>query len=106
MEFCPKCGSVLVSKKEKEKTFLACRRCGYKLTHYKPLEVSESVEPTPLDSVVIVKENKEILPKAKEICPKCGNQEALWWMQQTRSSDEAPTLFFKCTKCRYSWREY
>ena len=60
----------------------------------------------PLDEVVIIEEKREALPKIRIICPKCGNKEAVWWMQQTRSTDEPPTLFFRCTKCKHSWREY
>ena len=45
-------------------------------------------------------------PTTNVICPKCGHGKAEWWLQQTRSADEAETRFFKCLKCRYTWREY
>ena len=106
MHFCPKCGLVCVSKKEKGKTILVCRKCGYKIKDYKPIEIKEEVKKDPLDEIVIIEEKKEALPKIRLICPKCSNKEAVWWMQQTRSTDEPPTLFFRCTKCRHSWREY
>ena len=106
MQFCPKCGLVCVSRKEKNKTILVCRKCGHKIKDYKPIEIKEEVKKDPLDEVVIIEEKKEVLPKIRIICPKCSNKEAVWWMQQTRSSDEPPTLFFRCTKCRHSWREY
>jgi len=106
MQFCPKCGLVCVSKREKDKTILVCRKCGYKIKDYKPIEISEEIEKKPLDDVVLIEEKKEALPKIRLICPKCGNKEAVWWMVQTRSTDEPPTLFFRCVKCKYSWREY
>lgn len=106
MQFCPKCGLVCVSKKEKNKTILVCRKCGYKIKDYKPIEIKEEVKKDPLDEVVIIEEKREALPKIRIVCPKCGNKESVWWMQQTRSTDEPPTLFFRCTKCRHSWREY
>lgn len=106
MEFCEKCSSVLVTKKANGKIILVCKKCGFKLTKYKPLEISEKVNKQPLDDVIIIEKNEETLPKTKAVCPKCGNREAFWWMQQTRSADEAPTLFLRCTKCKYSWREY
>ncbi|MCK4973458.1 MAG: transcription factor S, partial [Candidatus Heimdallarchaeota archaeon] len=28
------------------------------------------------------------------------------WMVQTRSADESPTRFFRCTACGETWREY
>ncbi|MBL7206846.1 MAG: transcription factor S [Candidatus Aenigmarchaeota archaeon] len=106
MDFCEKCGSILVSKEEKNKIILYCKKCGFKTKDYKPLEISENVEKKPLDDVVVIEENEESLPKTKVVCPKCGNMEAAWWLQQTRSIDEAPTLFLRCLKCRHSWREY
>lgn len=106
MNFCNKCGTVMISKEEKGKTFLVCRKCGHKMKDYKPLEIAETVSKKPLDDVIIIEKNEEALPKTKTICPKCGNKEAVWWLQQTRSADEAPTLFLRCTSCKYSWREY
>lgn len=47
MNFCEKCGSVLVSKKEKGRTVLVCRKCGFRLEDYKPLEISEDVNKKP-----------------------------------------------------------
>ena len=106
MNFCEKCGSVLVPKKEKGRTVLVCKKCGFRLEDYKPLEISEDVDKNPLDDVIIIEKKEEALPKTKTVCPKCGNKEAVWWIQQTRSTDEAPTLFLRCTKCKHSWREY
>ncbi|MEK6870559.1 MAG: zinc ribbon domain-containing protein, partial [Thermoproteota archaeon] len=39
-------------------------------------------------------------------CEKCGNDEAVWWMLQTRSADEPTTQFYRCSKCRHTWRNY
>ncbi|MFX1428047.1 MAG: hypothetical protein ACFFBE_16460 [Promethearchaeota archaeon] len=41
----------------------------------------------------------------KNICPKCQHKEAETWQIQIRSSDEPSTHFFRCVKCKYSWRE-
>lgn len=106
MEFCEQCGSVLVTKREGSKNVLACRKCGYKLKEYEPMKITETMEKNPLDEVIVIEKNEEALPKTKTVCPKCANREAVWWVQQTRSADEAPTLFLRCTKCKHSWREY
>ena len=106
MEFCDKCGLVLVAQREGKKNVLMCRKCGYKMKDYKPMEITERVEKSPLDQVIVIEKNEEALPKTKTTCPKCNNKEAYWWIQQTRSADEAPTLFLRCAKCRHSWREY
>jgi DNA-directed RNA polymerase subunit M len=39
-----------------------------------------------------------------EICSKCGNRQARWWIVQTDSADEPSTQFFRCTKCNHTWR--
>lgn len=108
MDFCPKCGSILLSKRMENKLVLECRKCGYKknLKTYKPLKIIEKIEKNPLDDVIILEKNEEALPSTKTECPKCGYNEAFWWMRQMRSADEAPTVFFRCKKCKHSWREY
>ncbi|MDP6459515.1 MAG: transcription factor S, partial [Candidatus Hydrothermarchaeota archaeon] len=29
-----------------------------------------------------------------------------WWLLQTRKADESETRFYRCTKCKFTWREY
>lgn len=106
MKFCSKCGLVMVYKKSGGKTYMACRKCGHKIKDYKPMKISEKVFKKPMDDVVIIEGNAESLPRTRTECPKCSHVEAVWWIQQTRSADEAPTLFLRCVKCRHSWREY
>ncbi|MFW5847182.1 MAG: transcription factor S [Nanoarchaeota archaeon] len=101
MEFCPKCGAVLVKK---TKNF-GCPRCNYstkdkvKLTSSEKSKGHEEVN-------VISEKDQQTLPIIDEKCKKCGNEGAYFWTVQTRASDEAETKFFKCTKCGHSWREY
>ncbi|MGB0725129.1 MAG: RPA12/RPB9/RPC11 RNA polymerase family protein, partial [Nitrosopumilus sp.] len=51
-------------------------------------------------------EGEESHPTIKIDCEKCGHDEAIWWMLQTRSADEPTTQFYRCTKCQYTWRNY
>ena len=106
MDFCDKCGSVMVSKTEKTKVILVCRKCGTKTYDYKPLEIEEQVEKKPSDEIIFLEKDDDSLPKTKSVCPKCKHKEAGWWLQQTRSIDEARTLFLRCTSCKHTWREY
>jgi transcription factor S len=97
MEFCPKCGSMLMSK--------SCGKCNYVADSEVKLETSESVEVA--KEVAVVKDGEnDVNPKVEIECPKCKHNEASFWTKQTRSSDEAETKFYKCTKCKYTWREY
>ena len=103
--FCPKCGSILLPKKEGNKKILACS-CGYKGNTADVTKITESVAKKGKDVEVIDKEKPNIFPKTKAECEKCGNKVAYYWTQQTRGADEPETRFFKCTKCNYTWREY
>lgn len=105
MKFCPKCGRILIPEKIKGKSYLVCKKCGYKEESKRKLVIVSGYKEESKE-VVVAGENKESLPIADVICPKCGNQKAYWFMQQTRSADEPPTIFYKCTKCGYSWRSY
>lgn len=99
----------MIVEKKRKNTYLVCRKCGLKrrIRGKKDLEIREKISEMKKEVIVIGKdEQKGELPKTKVICPKCGNKEAFWWVQQTRGADEPPTVFYKCTECGYSWRSY
>jgi len=114
MQFCPKCGTRLVPKKQskgKTRLVLACPKCGYKSKQLaQKLEpVPTVIEHSPQETITIIgkKEQKlRVLPTIRIECPKCGNNLAYVWQVQTRGSDESSTQFFRCTKCEYTFREY
>jgi DNA-directed RNA polymerase subunit M len=100
--FCPKCGSLLLPKKKEGKTIVECS-CGYKQAGEVKLSEKKTTEEK---KVEVIEEQKETLPITTEKCSKCGNDEAYYFLKQTRAADEAPTRFLKCTKCGHTWREY
>ncbi len=105
IKFCPKCGSILRPKKEEDKVVMFCS-CGH----------TEKAEATSINDdskvkkeeveVEVVEKEIEILPVCKADCPDCGNEDAYYWLIQTRAADEAATKFLKCTKCKHTWRDY
>ena len=103
--FCPECGSILRVKEKAKKRILCCGNCSYTKTPEEgdKMKVSEKVN---TGKKVEVVENINIYPKVRATCSKCGNDQAYYWTQQTRSADEPETRFFKCTKCNHTWREY
>ena len=101
MEFCPKCGCVIV---EKNKSF-SCPRCGYKPKNKIKIESSEKINTKP-EVAVITDSDADVFPIPNARWPKCSNQEAYFWSSQTRAGDEAETRFYRCTKCKHTWREY
>ncbi len=101
MEFCPKCGAVLIPKRKN----YGCARCNYSTKSKVKLAASEKLEEKKKIEVVSEKD-AETFPIISEKCKKCGNQKAYFWTVQTRAGDESETKFFKCTKCKHTWREY
>jgi len=111
MHFCPKCGSLMKVTKIRDKKVLKCPKCGYveETQNTQIIAYKEEIKHSPKEKTILVESSnkEETLPKIKGvICPKCGNDEAYWWVLQTRRADEPPTRFYRCTKCGHVWREY
>lgn len=107
MRFCPKCGGLMLPKKEGEQPILVCGSCGYSertenLEGYRVVKKERTED----DILIIEDERKPALPTTRVRCPSCGHDTAYWWMRQTRAADEPSTRFYKCAKCGKVWREY
>jgi len=102
MKFCPKCE---IRLKRDSSNSILCPKCGYTEGGSNKKETVE-VEVESNFNVLSENEGKETLPTIKIECEKCGNNEAVWWMLQTRSADEPTTQFYRCTKCKHTWRNY
>jgi transcription factor S len=101
MEFCPKCGAVLMVKIKNS----ACPRCQYTKKGTVDLISNEKIEDK-IEIPVLKKDLGSTAPIVNEKCPKCAHGKCYFWMVQTRSSDESPTKFFKCVKCSHTRRDY
>lgn len=105
IEFCPKCGSITVPVKKGKRTYLKCRGCNYeKKQDVRALKITESIKKK--RAVAVLEKDITPLPLMEKTCPRCEHERSHWWLQQTRSADEPPTQFFRCEKCKYTWREY
>jgi len=101
MEFCPKCGSVLIQKTKNA----GCPRCNYSAKGKLKIKTSEKINEGK-EIAIIKKKEGEIHPIIEEECKKCKNNKVYFWTLQTRAADESETKFFKCTKCEHTWRSY
>lgn len=105
VEFCKKCGAILVPQKKRSSIVMKCRHCGYELKkNIRNLKIVE--EKKKPSGIIVLEKDDTPLPMTLRECPKCENQKAWYWMQQTRAADEPPTQFFRCVKCKHVWREY
>lgn len=105
VEFCKKCGSIMLPEKRGKSISLKCRKCGHH-TKKGPKDIRIIEENPKVKGVVILEKNETMLPTTDKMCPKCEHIKAYYWLQQTRSADEPPTQFFRCVKCKHVWREY
>lgn len=113
MKFCPRCGSLMMLRVVEDKKKWVCPSCGFSEEAQQSSSSSVNVLKHEIrhnekERIVVISQDKkpEALPKTRAICPRCGHQEAYYWVVQTRRADEPPTRFFRCVKCGYVWREY
>ena len=112
MQFCKKCGSLMMPKRKEDGTVvLICPRCNYEQPVSDPhqtvgyVRISD-IKHKPSERITVIEEELPVGVKVKTRCPKCGYHQAYYWEVQTRSADEPATGFFKCVRCGYVWREY
>lgn len=108
--FCPQCGS-LMRPSATGAGKLECPKCGFsKEANPGSLVISTSkIRHRGVEKTIMIDNDrpKTALPRTRDVrCPKCGNDEAEYWILQTRRADEPPTRFYKCVKCGHVWREY
>ncbi len=103
MKYCPKCKEIMSLKQIDNQLFYVCDSCGYK----EPYDTSNLyVDVVREERVLVLQKDTTAEPTVKVECPKCGNDEAYTWIVQTRSGDEGGTVFYRCTRCKYTWRVY
>jgi transcription factor S len=102
--FCPKCGSLLIPKKEGNKKVVVACSCGYSTDNTDALKMKETLAKS--EELPVIEEDIQSLPLVDAECEKCHHNKAYFWLVQTRAGDESETRFFKCEKCRRTWREY
>ncbi len=101
MEFCEKCGGIIGVIDD----HAVCAACGHKGKKKPKIEVSEKIERR--EAIAVINEDADnTYPVIDMTCPECKNKKSYFWTTQTRSSDESETKFYKCVKCKYTWRKY
>ena len=109
MEFCEKCGAMLSPKRIEGKIVMVCPKCGQGEEMDKDKQMLKQEVKHQEESMIVIEDPEKVktMPTKIMYCPKCKkNIETQYWSLQTRSGDEAPTRFYRCTKCKHTWREY
>jgi len=111
MEFCPICETRLITK-NRGKIALHCPKCKKKY-EASAKKISKVNTPTKQASnfteQIVVLDRKTLklktLPTVDAICIKCKGKKAETWTLDLGSEDNMQSIFFRCTSCRYTWRE-
>jgi len=76
VEFCPKCGSVLVPVRKKEKLYLICKKCGFKKA------VDKNIGYRKRETISEDKKNKLVIVTSSTSAPKEKLQEERELLQE------------------------
>lgn len=104
MHFCPICSSLLHLEQQQHMN-LSCPACPYTYRLSTVISTTQHRTVKAVEKVLGEEEEFKYGNKCTVQCPKCPSDEALFMELQTRSADEPMTIFYKCTRCRFDWKE-
>eukprot|EP00216_Chloropicon_sp_CCMP2111_P006683 CAMPEP_0198235392 /NCGR_PEP_ID=MMETSP1446-20131203/1289_1 /TAXON_ID=1461542 ORGANISM="Unidentified sp, Strain CCMP2111" /NCGR_SAMPLE_ID=MMETSP1446 /ASSEMBLY_ACC=CAM_ASM_001112 /LENGTH=110 /DNA_ID=CAMNT_0043916533 /DNA_START=34 /DNA_END=366 /DNA_ORIENTATION=+ len=110
MNFCPQCNNILYPKERKTEKVLNhhCMNCAYEERAKDGMIYRHKVQHSAAERTAVVTDviSDPTLPRTKEVvCPKCSNQEAVFFQSTSRNDAEAMTLYYVCTNCGDRWRD-
>ncbi|ORD94125.1 RPOM [Enterospora canceri] len=100
MFFCDSCDMVV----KVVETKLKCKNCGLVMDFplSDPVVESFKVINTPNTPSIPARDQGNFV---EVTCPECEHNKALFKEVQTRSADEAMTIFYRCVKCGHNWKQ-
>ena len=111
VNFCEKCGSLLVPQRDPKDTkiILFCKVCKseskekFKDTSY---QIKSRIQHSEKDKLTVIEEDFDVRPSIRVACPRCNHFEARYWEAEDRRKEEwETTTYYKCTKCNWVWSE-
>src|SRR3989338_4441779 len=82
IEFCGRCGSILVPIKKGTRLIMKCRKCGTEEKKKSPGSLKIKQEINNKSKIIVLEKDISPLPITDMACEKCENKKAYWWMQQ------------------------
>ncbi|ESO08954.1 hypothetical protein HELRODRAFT_73994 [Helobdella robusta] len=112
MHFCKKCGTIMQTPEESNKSFALCynSKCG----HTEPIEAScqETTYELLYNTQQITNKkndneeyNRVLGPTIERQCSFCRYRLAAYFTRQMRSADEGQSVFYTCLNCKRVERE-
>lgn len=109
MFFCPRCGSVMISKGGT----LVCPKCGTiskadpsTLQYLKKTSRFTKIHEKKVD-VIGIDVPVSAIVDTNIVCPKCGHKGAYYWRRHRSSAESSDVIekVYRCTSCGYNWSE-
>ena len=113
IKFCKWCNNILYPAEKKDESgkpvlMYVCRYDAYQERAVNPCVYVNNVMHNVNELSLIISDviTDPTLPRAKQYCPECGHDEAVFFQAQTNRDDQGMELYFVCTNdsCMHRWR--
>ncbi|KZP17349.1 hypothetical protein FIBSPDRAFT_865014 [Athelia psychrophila] len=109
LQFCSECNNLLYPKADQARRIMvyACRICAYD-------EINENKCVYRNDLLTVTKEQKGVttdlgtdptLAHSSIPCPRCANEDSVFYQDQSKRKETRMILFYVCVKCNHSFMD-
>jgi len=105
MLFCPHCGNILLVEGASRGLRFFCQTCPYIHTIDSTVRKVVPLKRKKVADALGSEDAWKLAETTQAVCPHCGHDTAYFQQIQTRSADEASSIFYKCEKCAGQWKE-
>ncbi|EKM57318.1 uncharacterized protein PHACADRAFT_160812 [Phanerochaete carnosa HHB-10118-sp] len=107
LHFCSECNNLLYPKADPDRRIMvyACRICDFDEPGENKLVYRNDLLTVTKEQVGVTHDlpTDTTLAHAKMVCPKCGNDDAVYFQDQSKRRETRMILFYVCTKCNHSY---
>jgi len=101
--FCSECANMLYPRENEEKRILefACRTCPYAEDAASSCVFRNVLNNNVGETAGVTQDvgSDPTLPRSNKTCPKCKNEDAVFFQSQQRSAETGMKLFYVCCSC-------